>query len=83
MINTAKLQKLGSLAAEYAHQRCSAPDREWFQHYEARFAELIIKECGDVLEAEVARLDQIPGREVSAQAFVTARLVILNHFGII
>ncbi len=83
MINTAKLQTLGSLAAEYAHQRCSAPDREWFQHYEARLVELIIKECGDVLEAEVARLDQIPGREVSAQAFVTARLLILNHFGII
>lgn len=47
-----------------------------------KFAELIVRECSEVLRKEMDRLDTIPGRELSAQCFETAGVLVLNHFGV-
>lgn len=44
------------------------------------FHRLVIVECTKALAAEMNRLDSTPGREVSAQAFETAQVLIKNHF---
>jgi hypothetical protein len=46
------------------------------------FAELIVKECVTVLQAERRRLDALPDRQVSAQAIETAAALVKNHFGV-
>lgn len=45
-----------------------------------RFAFAIVDECREVLKKEMQRLDQIPGREISAQSFDAAHLLIKKHF---
>ena len=46
------------------------------------FHRLVMLECTKVLAAEMNRLDSTSGREVSAQAFETAQVLIKNHFGV-
>lgn len=46
------------------------------------FHRLVMLECTKVLATEMDRLDSTPGREVSAQAFETAQVLIKNHFGV-
>lgn len=45
-----------------------------------QFAVAIVDECREVLKKEMQRLDEIPGREISAQSFETAHLLIKKHF---
>ena len=45
-----------------------------------QFAVAIVDECREVLKKEMQRLDEIPGREISAQSFETAQLLIKKHF---
>ena len=46
-----------------------------------KFAELIVRECADVLVAEMNRLDGLD-RVVSAQTMDTAQILIKQHFGV-
>ncbi len=46
-----------------------------------KFAELIVRECAEVLRKEMDRLDTLD-RVVSAQTMDTARVLIKNHFGV-
>lgn len=45
-----------------------------------QFAVAVVDECREVLKKEMQRLDEIPGREISAQTFETAHLLIKKHF---
>ena len=46
-----------------------------------KFAELIVKECADVLVAEMNRLDGLD-RVVASQTMDTAQVLIKQHFGV-
>lgn len=46
-----------------------------------KFAELIVRECADVLVAEVNRLDGLK-YFVAAQTMDTAQFLIKKHFGV-
>lgn len=47
----------------------------------AKYAELLVNECVDVLKQESERLEAFPDRKESAQAYSLATLLIRNHFG--
>ena len=47
-----------------------------------RYAELIIKECSELLVKTATEYDKVPGREITAQAMETAAAIINNHFGV-
>ena len=55
----------------------------WEQEHDnfQRFAELIVRECIDVLVTEMNRLDGLD-RVVSAQTMDTAQVLIKQHFGV-
>ena len=59
-------------------------DRVWVfsKVDQAKFAELIVRECAKVLDTEMYRLDALPGREVSAQAMENASILVKKHFGV-
>ena len=46
-----------------------------------KFAELIVRECADVLVAEMNRLDGLD-RVVASQTMDTAQVLIKQHFGV-
>ena len=46
-----------------------------------KFAELIVRECAEVLRKEMDRLDDL-NRVVAAQTLDTAQVLIKNHFGV-
>lgn len=48
---------------------------------EKKFAELIVRECCEVLVAEMNRLDGLD-RFVAAQTMDTAQVLIKRHFGV-
>ena len=54
-------------------------DLDDFQY--KKFAELIVKECADVLIAEMNRLDGLD-RVVASQTMDTAQVLIKQHFGV-
>jgi hypothetical protein len=47
----------------------------------AKFAELIVRECADVLVVEMTRLDGLD-RVVASQTMDTAQVLIKQHFGV-
>jgi len=47
-----------------------------------KYAELLIRECSELLVNTAAEYDKIPGREITAQAMKTAAAIINNHFGV-
>jgi hypothetical protein len=47
-----------------------------------KFAELIVKECAEVLTAQAHAYDAMPGREVSAQTMETGASLLLARFGV-
>ena len=47
----------------------------------AKFAELIVRKCADVLVAEMNRLDGLD-RVVASQTMDTAQVLIKQHFGV-
>ena len=49
--------------------------------FEQIFAELIVRECADVLVAEMNRLDGLD-RVVASQTMDTAQVLIKQHFGV-
>ena len=51
----------------------------WFNY--KKFAELIVRECAEVLRKEMDRLDEL-NRVVAAQTLDTAQVLIKNHFGV-
>lgn len=55
--------------------------KAWGRVYHEKFAELIVRECADVLAAEMNRLDGLD-RVVAAQAMDTAQVLIKKHFGV-
>jgi hypothetical protein len=54
-------------------------DLDDFQY--KKFAELIVRECADVLIAEMNRLDGLD-RVVASQTMDTAQVLIKQHFGV-
>ena len=54
---------------------------DFLHTYDKKFAELIVRECADVLVAEMNRLDGLD-RVVSAQTMDTAQILIKQHFGV-
>ena len=74
-------QRIQELAEQAT--RIEEPDglfpREVFD--KEKFAELIVRECADVLVAEMNRLDGLD-RVVAAQTMDTAQVLIRQHFGV-
>lgn len=53
----------------------------WTEEDKQEFAELIVRECADVLVAEMNRLDGLD-RVVASQTMDTAQVLIKQHFGV-
>lgn len=80
-----RIKELADRAEHYAKQQAGS---DWEVEvpysqkvFRQKFAELIIRECADVLAAEMNRLDVL-NRVVASQTMDTAQVLIKEHFGV-
>ena len=89
-----RIKELAEQAGAYVNEVYTPPVRsktpgkiwedghiDWHEQFHKKFAELIVRECADVLVAEMNRLDGLD-RVVSAQTMDTAQILIKQHFGV-
>ena len=58
-------------------------DQAWFQHYNQKFAELIVRECRDIVEQDM-KLSHIQMSPLTLEKYANGRLKekIKEHFGV-
>lgn len=76
-----RTEMLAKEAAEYAIEFATQDQELYMPKLMEKFAELIVKECADVLVTEMNRLDEL-NRVVAAQTLDTAQVLIKQHFGV-
>ena len=68
-------QPINDIASEGVADRHTF-DQAWFQHYNQKFAELIVQECIDIIAPYTVRMSR-PGEE-----YLHPILEIRKHFGV-
>jgi hypothetical protein len=54
-----RIQKLADNATHYANGVCDAdPNADWYETRDQKFAELIVRECANICDADYARCGQ-------------------------
>ena len=76
-----RTEMLAKEAAEYAIEFATQDQELYMPKLMEKFAELIVRECADVLVTEMNRLDEL-NRVVAAQTLDTAQVLIKQHFGV-
>ena len=82
-----RIKQLAKQAEEYADIEYNASDLDWYELKEKKFAELIVRECVDVIRKEVSlkykdggETEEFMGGHYASS--VLARVKIKHHFGV-